>query len=79
MEILRFSANATTSAHDSHLHILALFLHPSPPSQWLVRAPLVIMLPQLTHGLPLPYGCNNSIVRSHKSRSLFKASRPRQS
>lgn len=46
-----------------YLDILALFLHPSPPSQWLVRVPLVIMLPQLTQGLPLPYGCNNSIVR----------------
>ncbi|KAA8590117.1 hypothetical protein FQN60_014051 [Etheostoma spectabile] len=30
-----------------------------PPSQWLVRAPLVIMLPQLMQGFPLPYGCNN--------------------
>lgn len=44
-----------------YLLILTLFLHPSPPSQWLLRAPLVIMLPQVMQGFPLPYGCNNNV------------------
>lgn len=51
--------------------ILALFLHPSPPSQWLVRVPLVIMLPQLMQGLPLPYGCNNNVNRRQVLTSPF--------
>lgn len=42
-----------------YLLILTLFLHPCPPSQWLVYVPLVIMPPQLTHGFPLPYGCKS--------------------
>lgn len=42
----------------SFLLILTLFRHPSPPSQWLVRAPLVIMLPQQMQGFPLLYGCS---------------------
>lgn len=45
-----------------YLLILTLFLHPSPPSQWLERAPLVIMLPQLVQGLPLPYGYNDKQI-----------------
>lgn len=46
----------------SHLLIFVLFLHPSPPSQWLLRVPLVIMLPQVTQGFPLPYGCNKRSI-----------------
>lgn len=53
-----------------YLLILTLFLHPSPPSQWLVRAPLVIMLPQLMQGFPLPYGCNNKRCRDNIFKSF---------
>lgn len=50
----------------SYLLIFVLFLHPSPPSQWLLRVPLVIMLPQVMQGFPLPYGCNKRAGIQHK-------------
>lgn len=56
----------------AYLLILALFLQPSPPSQWLLRVPRVIMLPQLVHGFPFPYGCNTaSDFRLHDSIHMY--------
>lgn len=69
MEWAHAAANADfLLVRTSYLLIFVLFLHPSPPSQWLLRVPLVIMLPQVTQGFPLPYGCNN---RSINKASIF--------
>lgn len=53
-----------------YLLIFALFLQPSPPSQWLLRVPLVIMLPQVTQGFPLAYGCGKRVGTEKKRQYL---------
>lgn len=70
-----FQANLiSTYNFDMHLLIFDLFLHPSPPSQWLVRVPLVIMLPQVTHGFPLAYGCRIKTTRGRLDIFLYQMS-----
>lgn len=64
--IITSGNNEVFTLRRSYLLIFVLFLHPSPPSQWLLRVPLVIMLPQVTHGFALPYGCKDPRETSQK-------------
>lgn len=58
--------NKVFTLRRAYLLIFVLFLHPSPPSQWLLRVPLVIMLPQVMQGFVLPYGCKDRVEKTGK-------------